>query len=83
MKPPMKKPTGATKAREAPKKTPAAAPMPGASHMGDEMHHRARGAMHTLKEAHMIRQDPELMEHVKRHAMEEKNALSKIIRRKT
>lgn len=49
----------------------------------DEMKYRAQDALGTLKRAHEIKQDPHLMAHVKKHAAVEKDALSKIMRRKT
>jgi hypothetical protein len=81
MKPPMKKPTPPTKKREAPKTKPAALPMPGMNHMADEMKYKAQDALHTLKRAHEIQQDPHLMKHVKAHAQAEREALKKIARR--
>lgn len=86
MKPPMKKMGPPTKTREAPKKTPAKAPMPGVAHMPEmpeDMAMRARDALHTLKRAHEIKQDGALMDHVRKHAANERNILGSIARRKT
>src|ERR1700721_1937727 len=66
MKPSMKKAGPPTKKREAPKTKPAAAPVPGMNH--DEMKYRAQDALHTLKRAHEIQNDPALMKHVQAHA---------------
>lgn len=49
----------------------------------DEMKWKAQDALGTLKRAHEIKSDPHLMHHVKKHAATEKEALSKIMRRKT
>lgn len=49
----------------------------------DEMKYKAQDALHTLKRAHEIKNDPALMHHVKKHAAAERDALGKIIRRKT
>lgn len=83
MKPPMRKPTPATKTRAAPKKTPAPAPMPGVNHMADDMKWKAQDALSTLKRAHEIKNDPALMEHVKKHAATERDVLASVMRRKT
>lgn len=82
MKPP-KNATPATRKREAPKKTPAKAPMPGMAHMGaEDMKYRAQDALHTLRRADEIKSDPALMHHVKAHAKEQRDHLNKVIRRK-
>lgn len=84
MKSPMKRPTPATKKRETPAKTPAKAPMPGPAmpmHDPDMMKHRAQDALHTLRRADEIKADPALMAHVKKHAMEQRDHLNKVIRR--
>lgn len=49
----------------------------------DEMKWKAQDALGTLKRAHEIKNDPHLMAHVHKHAQSEKEALSKIMRRKT
>lgn len=67
----MKKPTKA-------KSVGAAVPMP-----MEDPDWRARDALSTLKRAEEIKQDPKLMEAVKKHAAVEREALSKVIRRKT
>lgn len=82
MKPPMKKAGPSTKTRKAPAKTPAAAPMPGAAHMGEDMKYRAQDALHTLRRAEEIRADKTLMGHVQAHAKEQREHLTKVIRRK-
>lgn len=81
MKPPMKKAGPSTKKREAPAKKPAALPTPGAMHTGEDMQYRARDALHTLKRAHEIQNDPALMAHVQKHAQAEREALKKIARK--
>lgn len=81
MKPPAKKATPPTKVRQSPKKTPAAAPMPGA-HTQEDMKYRAQDALHTLRRADEIKGDPALMHHVKQHAKEQREHLNKVIRRK-
>ena len=78
MKPPMHKPGPATKKRAA--KTPPSMPMPGTAH--DEMKYRAQDALHTLKRAHEIQKDPALMAHVQKHAVLEREALTKIARKR-
>jgi len=55
--------------------------MPAAMHE-DEMKYKAQDALHTLKRAHEIKNDPQLMAHVHKHAQSEKEALGKIIGRK-
>ena len=80
MKPPMHKPGPATKKREAPAKKPTPAPTPGMNH--DEMKFRAQDALHTLKRAHEIQQDPGLMAHVQKHAASERDMLKKFARKK-
>lgn len=63
MKAPVKKATPPTKARKSPAKTPAAAPTPGLGHStGDDMKYKAQDALHTLKRAHEIKQDPTLID---------------------
>lgn len=52
-------------------------PAPAAS----ETNWEARDALHTLKRAHEIKQDPKLMHHVREHAKTERAALSKVIGR--
>lgn len=79
MKPPSKG-TPPTKARKAKVPPASAAPMPGMAH--DEMRFRAEDALRTLHRADEIKADPHLMGHVKAHAREQRNHLSKIIRRK-
>ena len=79
MKPAMKKAGPATKKQAAPKKTPAAMPAPAVMH--DEMKYRAQDALHTLKRAHEIQQDPALMKHVQIHAEKERQALKKFARK--
>ena len=54
----------------------------GPSH-DDEMKWKARDAVDTLKRAHEIKNDSHLMSYVHKHAQAEKEALGKIIRRKT
>lgn len=49
----------------------------------DEARFEAQAALHTLKRAHEIRQNPKLMHHVREHAKHEKAALSKVIGRKS
>lgn len=83
MKPPMKKAGPSTKTRHSPAKTPAPAPTPGAGHMLDEMKWKAQDALSTLRRAEEIKADKTLMSHVKNHAMEQRNHLNKVIRRKT
>lgn len=86
MKSPMKKPMPATKKHEASKKAPPAkAPAPGAGHMPmvhEEMKYKAQDALHTLRRAHEIQQDPHLMKHVQEHAKEQRGHLNRIIRKK-
>lgn len=85
MKPPMKNKTPSTKSRQSPAMTPAKAPTPGMGHttlMHDEMKYKAQDALHTLKRAEEIKNDPALMAHVKKHAVEQRNHLNKVIRRK-
>lgn len=72
MKAPAKK--GKAKAPSA----PAAAPM-----VHEDMKYRAQDALHTLKRAEEIKNDPALMVHVKKHAVEQREHLNKVIRRKT
>lgn len=86
MKPPMKKPTPPTKVRKSPGKAPASLPTPGMNHatampQHDEMKYRAQDAIQTLKRAHEIQRDPELMKHVAHHAQIERDALKKIARK--
>lgn len=78
MKASMKKGTPPTKAR----KTPEAAPRAGTNHP-DEMKYRAEDALRTLTRAHEIKNDPALMEHVKKFAANQRDMLGKVIRRKT
>lgn len=85
MKPPMKHATPPTKKREAPKKTPAKAPAPGAAHavpMAEDMKWKAQDALHTLRRAEEIKGDPHLMQHVQHHARQERDHLNRVIRRK-
>jgi hypothetical protein len=42
---------------------------------------QAQDALHTLKRAHEIKNDPKLMHHVREHAKHEKAALAKVIGR--
>ncbi len=49
--------------------------------MPEEMRYKAQDALHTLKRAHEIKNDPKLMHHVREHAKHEKAALSKVIGR--
>jgi hypothetical protein len=56
------------------------AAMPAPSH--EEMKYKAQDALHTLKRAHEIKNDPHLMAHVHKHAQTEKEALGKIIGRR-
>lgn len=83
MKPPMKKPTPQTKARKSPAKAPSTAPMPGLAQTSraDEMKWKAQDALSTLKRAHEIERDPELMKHVSHQAGIERDALKKIARK--
>jgi hypothetical protein len=86
MKPPIKNRTPPTRKREAPKKTPAPAPMPGTMHTAssaEEMRYKAESALDTLKRAEEIKKDPHLMGHVKAHAKEQRDHLTRVIRRKT
>lgn len=46
-----------------------------------ETNWEAREALHTLKRAHEIKQDPKLMGHVRAHAHSERKALSHVIGR--
>ena len=83
MKPPMKKTTPPTRSRQSPKVTPAKPPVPGSMPLAaEDMHWKAKNALSTLKEAHQIKNDPHLMEHVKKHAAVEREALKKVIGRK-
>jgi hypothetical protein len=75
-KAPAKPTTPSTKARPAP------APAPGHM-MAEDMKWKAQDALHTLKRAHEIKNDPALMHHVKQHAKQERDTLAKVIRRKT
>ena len=59
---------------------PAAVPT---GHDPEMMKYRARDAIDTLKRAEEIKADPVLMKHVKAHAVEQRNHLNKVIRRKT
>jgi hypothetical protein len=77
----VKKPMPMKKAAP-PKAKAKSMPMPAAP-MHDEMKYKAQDALHTLKRAHEIKQDPHLMAHVKVHAANEKKALASVIRRKT
>lgn len=67
--------------KAAPRKAsaPVAVPMP--AHDPDMMKYRARDAIDTLKRAEEIKADPQLMAHVKKHAIEQRNHLTKVIRR--
>ena len=47
----------------------------------EDMQYRAHEALHTLKRAHEIQQDPQLMGHVKQHAANEREILKKIARK--
>lgn len=47
----------------------------------EDMKWRARHALDTLKEAHQIKNDPKLMDHVRAHAQNERAAISKVIGR--
>lgn len=47
----------------------------------DDMKWKARHALQTLKEAHEIKNDPKLMDHVRAHAQNERAAISKVIGR--
>lgn len=49
----------------------------------EDMKYRAQDALHTLRRADEIKSDPALMAHVKRHAMEQREHLNKVIRRKS
>lgn len=49
--------------------------------MPEDMKWKARHALDTLKEAHQIKNDSKLMEHVRAHAHNEKAAISKVIGR--
>lgn len=73
--------TPATKGRKSGAKPSAPAPMPGAMHDPDMMKYRAHDAIDTLKRAEEIKADPVLMKHVREHAVEQRNHLSKVIRR--
>jgi hypothetical protein len=57
-------------------------PQAGMAPSHDEMKYKAQDALHTLKRAHEIKNDPQLMSHVHKHAQSEKEALGKIIGRK-
>lgn len=46
------------------------------------MKYKAQDALHTLKRAHEIQQDPALMKHVQQHAESERHVLKKIARKK-
>jgi hypothetical protein len=67
--------------RAAPKKSSAPAAVPMTAHDPDMMKYRARDAIDTLKRAEEIKNDPHLMSHVKKHAIEQRNHLTKVIRR--
>jgi hypothetical protein len=41
----------------------------------------AQDALHTLKRAHQIKNDPKLMHHVREHAKQERAAITKVIGR--
>jgi hypothetical protein len=69
-KPPAKKSAPA-------KSKPAPAPVA----MPDEMKWQAKDALHTLKRAHEIKNDPKLMHHVREHAKSERAAITKVIGR--
>jgi hypothetical protein len=43
---------------------------------------QAQDALHTLKRAHEIKNDPKLMHHVREHAKKDRAALTKVIGRK-
>jgi hypothetical protein len=43
---------------------------------------QAHDALHTLKRAHEIKNDPNLMHHVREHARKDRAALTKVIGRK-
>lgn len=83
MKPPMKKTTPPTKERKAAPKTASPAALPHPGKMDEDMKYKAQDALHTLRRAEEIKADPHLMHHVKTHAMEQRNHLNKVIRRKT
>ncbi len=79
MKSPMKKSGPPTRKRAATKLKPLAIPVAGPS--AEAMRFRAQDALHTLKRAHEIQQDPALMKHVQTHAQNERDILKKIARR--
>jgi len=58
-----------------------AAPAPALSTSEPDIKWQAQDALHTLKRAHEIKNDPKLMHHVREHAKVEKAALSKVIGR--
>jgi len=71
------------KPKKAANKAPSTAMIPGGlSQMHDDMKYKAQDALHTLKRAHEIKNDPHLMAHVHKHAQSEREALGKIIGRK-
>ena len=81
MKPPMKHAAPPTKKHDTPKKAKASAPghaMPS----GEDMKWKAQDALHTLKRAEEIKNDPHLMQHVQNHARHERDHLNRVIRRK-
>jgi len=67
--------------KAAPKKASALTAQPMPAHDPDMMKYRARDAIDTLKRAEEIKGDPHLMAHVKKHAIEQRNHLTKVIRR--
>jgi hypothetical protein len=80
MKSPMKRaaPRKASAKRKPPSKVTALAVSPAHE---EDMQYRAKDALHTLKRAHEIQQDPKLMGHVKQHAANERDILKKIARK--
>lgn len=83
MKPKPLKATPKAKARQAPPRRPAKPSPPAPAARGsEEMKFRAQDALHTLKRAHEIQQDPHLMAHVQTHAQRERDILKKIARKR-
>lgn len=77
MKAPMKK----APAKRPSKKVATDMPMPVGISRSDEMNYRAKDALHTLKRAQEIQQDPALMAQVQKHAESERDLLKKIARK--
>jgi hypothetical protein len=79
MKSPMKR--AAPRKASAKRKSPSKVAETASPVMHEDMKYRAQDALHTLKRAHEIQQDPQLMGHVKKHAANEREILKKIARK--